>query len=903
MLNRVVANFSSELDLDAEQIADLLWLMTIVQPSTTNEVSRVSDVTSNQTGQNQAGTTNQRASQADNLKEQEARKSSQTQQITEEGAPVRPQGASKPGGSKSLADRARRPIKIPDSTSLRSSLNLSKALRPLIRLVPTGAVRGLDEAATVNRIAEEDIWIPVTQPELEPWLDAVIVVDEHRSMQVWQKTVQELRELLAGYGAFRDVQLYGLRWQPPVASEPESQTESSEGSFYLRSNWGVDAPASEQLRPECLIDPNQRRVILLVSDCVAPYWWQGQIFGMLQKWSVRGMVALVQMLPEWLWDRTALREADRVMLRAIDPGVVNQQLLAEANPFSQVVMPVLALEPDWVLAWSRMIAGIGDEGLLGRLLPQVNDLERDDRFTQLSAQQRLDFFRLGASDLAQELMGLLAATPVITLPVIRMVQAAMLPKSDQVQMAEVLLGGLLRPKPGQDGSIEQWVYEFVDPEIPKELLKGVPVSSTVRVLSRYIEKQFDLSLRDFVAELMSELSENEDLQTLKPFAIVSANVLRRKGREYEGFIQTVDQYYPEVMVTTNQTILSELQEFKFEIAEYIEETDASEAEPQIYIFDIRINFLANRARISREPRLQTFEFDVLTLQKNEEDTTPDLLAELNWQRVSFMVATLNEQGRIQTRQAAAWKYVEGIGVKPFRSSVGLEILLEMVAIPGGEFQMGSNESQDEQPIHVVKVQPFFMSQYPVTQDQWEFVAKLPQINRSLESNPSRYKGDSRPVERVSWDDAIEFCARLSKHKGREYRLPTEAEWEYSCRAGTTAKYHFGDEITKELANYSGKETTIVGQFPYANAFGLYDMHGNVWEWCMDHWHENYEKAPTDGSAWLDKGASKNASRVLRGGSWNTYPGNCRSASRGRSRADGRYNVLGFRLLSPARILP
>jgi formylglycine-generating enzyme required for sulfatase activity len=162
------------------------------------------------------------------------------------------------------------------------------------------------------------------------------------------------------------------------------------------------------------------------------------------------------------------------------------------------------------------------------------------------------------------------------------------------------------------------------------------------------------------------------------------------------------------------------------------------------------------------------------------------------------------------------------------------------------------------------------------------------------------------VEQVSWDDAVEFCQRLSKHTGREYRLPSEAEWEYACRAGTTTPFHFGSTITPDLANYDGnytygagpkgkyrEQTTDVGSLP-PNALGLYDMHGNVWEWCLDHWHDTYEGAPTDGSAWLSSGESK--LRLLRGGSWGSLPRNCRSALRYWYARVNQYYSLGFRLV-------
>jgi formylglycine-generating enzyme required for sulfatase activity len=227
----------------------------------------------------------------------------------------------------------------------------------------------------------------------------------------------------------------------------------------------------------------------------------------------------------------------------------------------------------------------------------------------------------------------------------------------------------------------------------------------------------------------------------------------------------------------------------------------------------------------------------------------------------------------------------------------LDMKFEMMAVPGGKFSMGSNDL-------VIQVPPFFMGKYPVTQKLWSAVSQMPRVNRDLEPAPSKFKGGDKPVERVSWLDAMEFCARLSKNLRREYRLPTEAEWEYACRAGTITEYHFGDEITSELANYGRLKlsTTPIGQFPYVNSFGLSDMHGNVWEWCMDHWHESYKEAPLDGSAWTETKAEENASRILRGGSWDVAPGTCRSASRDRLNAAASDVDLGFRLVSPARIL-
>ena len=237
--------------------------------------------------------------------------------------------------------------------------------------------------------------------------------------------------------------------------------------------------------------------------------------------------------------------------------------------------------------------------------------------------------------------------------------------------------------------------------------------------------------------------------------------------------------------------------------------------------------------------------------------------------------------------------------------------LRMMQIPAGTFLMGSPDSEEgrsksESPQHQVSVPSFFMAKYPVTQAQWRIVSKMPQVKLKLKSNPSKFKGDNRPVEQVSWYEAQEYCDRLAKKTKRPYRLPIEVEWEYACRAGTTTPFHFGNTISTELANYDGnytyangvkgeyrEETTLVDYFNIANAWGLCDMHGNVFEWCQDHWHGNYDDAPEDGSAWLtDK---SEANRVVRGGSWVYNPRVCRSACRHYYYPDDRYPFVGFRV--------
>ena len=253
---------------------------------------------------------------------------------------------------------------------------------------------------------------------------------------------------------------------------------------------------------------------------------------------------------------------------------------------------------------------------------------------------------------------------------------------------------------------------------------------------------------------------------------------------------------------------------------------------------------------------------------------------------------------------------EQITVSGYEQELAKGLAITMVQIPAGSFQMGSpaTEAKREEAEglqHRVQLQSFFLGQTPVTQAQWKEVASWPQVNLKLNSDPAHFKGANRPVELVSWEEATEFCFRLNQRTKLAYTLPSEAQWEYACRAGTTTPFAFGDTLTPDIANYDGncaygsgpkgqyrEETTDVGSFA-ANAWGLQDMHGNVYEWCLDHWHGDYEGASSDGSAWVNGGDQ--TMRLLRGGSWGSYPRYCRSASRYGRHLDHRHSYVGFRL--------
>ena len=311
----------------------------------------------------------------------------------------------------------------------------------------------------------------------------------------------------------------------------------------------------------------------------------------------------------------------------------------------------------------------------------------------------------------------------------------------------------------------------------------------------------------------------------------------------------------------------------------------------------------------------------------------------------FEVVKIDTAGTIIRRENMKNKF--------FREDLGNGIFLDMVYIPGGRFKMGSpREIEDmfrkakltgylhtlglddrvyfynlltETPQRWVSLSSFYMGRFPVTQAQWRAVSLMPQVERQLDSDPSpsRYKGDDLPVHQVSWYEAVEFCNRLTTHTGHQYRLPSEAEWEYACRAGTTTQFHFGDAITAELANYSWKynwnpsfllgspvykgsvedmRLTPVGSFGLANSFGLSDMHGNVREWCADYFQDSYVNAPIDGTPWIDEPTeltailTKGETHVVARSCWSDDPPrHCRSACRYHTKPNTKTIQFGFRL--------
>ena len=294
---------------------------------------------------------------------------------------------------------------------------------------------------------------------------------------------------------------------------------------------------------------------------------------------------------------------------------------------------------------------------------------------------------------------------------------------------------------------------------------------------------------------------------------------------------------------------------------------------------------------------------------------PPTLESLPLQRLEFTTIEVNEKAEIIAKLTKS--------IQAFDELLNENLSLKMIIIPGGSFMMGSPENElrsydDEKPQHLVTVPTFAIAQVLVTQAQWKAVAQLPKGKLKLNSEPSNFKGDNRPVERINWFEAVEFCDRLTKLTRRPYRLPSEAEWEYACRAGTTTPFNFGPTIATTISNYRGtndvrENQTILGSYGEGpegnyrgettevmkfspNGNGLYDMHGNVWEWCQDHSHSDYENAPIDQLPWIESDADENSNRVLRGGSCSNPPQGCRSAIHSSNTPVFRSGSVGFRVI-------
>jgi hypothetical protein len=724
------------------------------------------------------------------------------------------------------------PFSVPAAPALRTQLDLSRSLRPLMRKVPSRTRFDLDEDATVTQIAETQVWMPVVKANPERWLELDLVVEASKTTVIWERAIAELNHLVEYQGAFRAIRTWRLSAQ---ADKVQLFPRWRDGAIQTATK------ASGNQRPHTpreLIDPTGRRLIWLVTDCTSMLWRQDLIYETILEWAKEQPIAIVQLFPERLWSRTTLRDGHIVRLGAFSPGLPSAQLEIEGLPqrlerrshVNLVTVPIITPDAKLMLRWAKVASGSGESRTPGRAFDldfirrqvRAEQSDRSQRSTsQRTAQERVALFRSTTSRTVQQLANLMAASPV-SLPVIDLLREAFRADFEeevqQSHVAEVLLSGLLQRCDTEDE--ESCRYEFfgdrssnLEERVRDILLGDASVSKSIdvlNVLSASICQKIGSPVKSFQA-LLSEMqaTEGELRDAALPFARVGLDVLRRLGGEYAALAHCYDLDQSEKPPATepgqDNVQFPDLETFEFINVQLIDELESSEF--TITTLQPRLNRILNVRRPS-DPQ-KTF-------------------------RLSDSGETKHWVSSRQTHRA-----------RRFLELLPDNLTIEMVAIPGGTFDMGSPRNEPERrdsegPQHTVTIAPFFMSRYPITQSQWLAVADMPEVQRSLNPDLSHFKDNDHPVERVSWWDAVEFCERLSVYTGQVYRLPSEAEWEYACRAGTTTPFHFGNMITTQVANYSGistysngpmgerrDKTTPVNIFDIANAFGLSDMHGNV----------------------------------------------------------------------------
>ncbi len=759
-------------------------------------------------------------------------------------------------------------VRLPGVTPLPHSLALGRALRPLARRRASTHRLELDEETTAIRAAESAvnkqlIVSPVFRSAPERWFSVAIVVEEGAAMSVWQPTAEELVRLFTQHGGFNEVALWRLRFQA------SKQGEKAKPPVLV-------SPATGQTQPVGSLQRlGQRQLVVLLTDGVSTRWRDGRMAETLARWGRTGTVVIAQVFGERMWQHTALGEPQFVVT-AEAPGNPNKALLIEPRlPKDHLAFPVVSLSPELIGEWARMvmlpgspysaialkvrpessIGGTGSAGENNRSLPSsIQEMggtgsEPVSPVFSISAEKRLAEFRHLVSDEAYQLAIYLSWLP-LALPVMRLVQAAMFAEARPETLAEFLLAGIARRKDGDQPIADPNKQQFV--------------------------------FHDGIREALQTRIRRDELPPI--LRLIGDYISHRIGRRF-----SFTALLPHPDGDKSLPLDDELQQF----ADILREG----------LIRIGLGHLFETKKIELEPEpetpltLETFTFDTIRLNPNGE---------------------VKERFTLTARQ--------------FVEPKAPELNLEMVEIPGGSFLMGTSDKDavavrkeykrykwdetwidTEMPQHQVEVPPFYIGKFTITQAQWRIVAGWDKVERDLDPDPAYFKDkpDSarRPVEQISWADAKEFCARLAKKTSRAYRLPTEAEWEYACRAGTTTPFSFGETINTEFVNFDGSrpygkakkgkdrnETVPVGSLGVANGFGLFDMHGNVWEWCEDTWHNSYNDAPDDGSARLS--GEDSGFRVVRGGAYIDDGACCRSAQR--RWYDDFIQVVGFRVVVSAR---
>lgn len=533
-------------EITAEEVAEMLWLATHLPPTATPSAGDTPKKPVSQPGDNQ--TVHPSADARPSLPPQRGEHFGATVTVGEGEAGQSAATANLyPTQAQTTAGGQRaRSFRSPAAYALPGTLEIGRNLRPLKRRVPSRTRLIFDEAATAHRIADTGDWMPVLKAAAERWLAVTLLVDESSSMVIWQRMISELKALLEQQGAFRTVNLWGFR----------SQTDAMGVTLY--SGIGPTANRDRPHRAAELNDPLGRRLVLVVSDCVAPIWHNGVMATQLAAWGRAGLVTLLQVLPDRLWVRSGLRTFPAIYLRSPASGAPNAEFQLEwtthplaQRPLHSVPVPVAPLDALPLGYWAQALAGNSNLWLPGVLaVPNPVDPETGAAIIPTlparaaagtSAEQLLRLFYGTASPTARRLANCLAAVP-LTLPIMRLVQRALLPEARVAHLAEVFLSGLIeRPTQVDDGKSADSVEYFFVEGVRDRLLNNLRLTETFDVLeivSTYVGEHLEQPL-DFGALIADPLATGDPktggltiANEYQAFARIAIPALRRFGRQY-----------------------------------------------------------------------------------------------------------------------------------------------------------------------------------------------------------------------------------------------------------------------------------------------------------------------------------------------------------------------------------
>ncbi|MBE9130034.1 formylglycine-generating enzyme family protein, partial [Coleofasciculus sp. LEGE 07081] len=497
------------------------------------------------------------------------------------------------------------PIQVQAAPALQDRLSIARSLRPLMRKVRSQTRQVLDEIATVNRIAERDIWLPVLKPAPERWLDLEFVIEASEFSFIWDATLMEFRQILERQGAFRNVRTWWLEG-------------TEHGKLNLVSKKSQIPEFTQRPRsPKELIDPTGRRLVLLVSDCRSSVWKSGDIHNLLKLWSTHGATAIVQLLPERLWNQSELDVGVGVQVSALIPGApghklkINQRLgqreietstslsfnaerSRSVESSDTLTVPIVTLTAKSLKQWALVVAAVGRQRTPARWfdLNWVQDEERDrSEFVvdPKSPEARIELFEATASPIAQQLATMMAAVPV-SLSVVNLIQKLLLPEAKPIHVAEVYDSKLLEPRNTKKSPREPIEYDFA-PGVRELLIQRTPIDETTTVLdtlSEAIAESLNLPpIKSFTALLSPKSDWSEETKAaILPFAQVATQVLHSLGGEFASLAELVEQdaqQRTDWIKPSSEHPFPELKTLEFETARLVKTSDVDSAFPPLQV--------------------------------------------------------------------------------------------------------------------------------------------------------------------------------------------------------------------------------------------------------------------------------------------------------------------------------